>query len=260
MPNHESPKEKMNLLTHFIAGYPDYESSLNAALGLIDGGAFALEMQIPFSDPSADGPVIESACRGSLKAGFRVEDAFRLLEEIKKHSDIAVYLMSYSGIVFNMGVRTFVKEAAASGAAGLIIPDLTPGADEGLYQEGRIVGLPVVPVIVPGISDSRLEEILSEKPEWIYLALRSGITGSYTKLDSEILGFLENLKYREVKIMAGFGIRSPGQVHTLMQHCDLAIAGSYIVKAIGTAAEDGQLIRNAAGDCVRFLTGKTIKK
>ncbi len=246
--------DRMNVVTHFIAGYPDYESSLDTAIGLAGGGAFALEMQIPYSDPSADGPVIESACRSSIEAGFRVNDAFRLLEDIKKHTGIAVYLMSYSGIVFNMGIGKFVRKASASGASGLIIPDLISGSDEGLYEYGRSIGLPVVPVIVPGISDARLLEILAEKPEWIYLALRSGITGSTTRLDSRNLGFLKKLKSRGVKVMAGFGIRSPGQVSTLMQHCDAAIAGSFIVSEMGKAIKEGRSIRNAAAECVRFLT------
>ncbi len=254
MPDKNKQKDRMNVVTHFIAGYPDYESSLNTAIGLAGGGAFALEMQIPYSDPSADGPVIESACRTSIEAGFRVNDAFCLLEEIRKYTDIAVYLMSYSGIVFNMGVGKFVRKAAISGAAGLIIPDLVSGADEGLYKYGRSIGLPVVPVIVPGISDARLLEILAENQEWIYLALRSGITGSTTRLDSRNLGFLKKLKSHGVKVMAGFGIRSPGQVSTLMQHCDAAIAGSFIVNELGKAKEEGRSIRTAAAECVRFLT------
>ena len=260
MSNNKNCSDKMNLITHFIAGYPDYESSLNTALGLAEGGAFALEMQIPYSDPSADGSVIESACRESLKAGFRVRDAFKLLKEIGKHSDIAVYLMSYSGIVFNMGIQNFVEKAHSSGAAGIIIPDLIPGADEGLYLHSRNIGLPVVPVLVPGISDVRLKEILSENPEWTYLALRSGITGSYTKLDIGNLGFLQKLKVYRVKIMAGFGIQSPEQVFTLMQHCDAAISGSFIVKELGEAIKEGRPVRDAAADCVRFLTGNTAKQ
>jgi len=260
MLDYKNCNDKMNLITHFIAGYPSYESSLNTALGLIDGGAFALEMQIPYSDPSADGPVIESACRESLKAGFRVKDAFNLLKEIGKHSNIKIYLMSYSGIVFNMGVQNFIKKAYDLGAAGIIIPDLIPGADEGLYRLSRDIDLSVVPVMVPGISDDRLKEILSEKPEWIYVALRSGITGSYTRLDIDNLGFLQKLKVQGVKIMAGFGIQSPEQVYILMQHCDSAISGSFIVKELEKAIKEGNPVRVAAADCVRFLTGNTAKQ
>ena len=246
----------MKIVTHFIAGYPSLEASFETAKGLIDGGAYALEMQIPFSDPSADGPVIELACRKSLEAGFRVEQGFELLEKIKAYKDIPVYIMSYSAIVFNSGIDEFVARAKASGAAGLIIPDLTPGNDEGLYKAGREAGIEVVPVIVPGVTDERLDEIMSENPEWVYLALRSGITGSYTELDDVNLGFLDRLGKYEAKIMAGFGIRTPEQVRTLKPHCDAAIAGSFIVNRLteaSTSGKDGSIIYEAAADAVRYL-------
>lgn len=246
----------MKLVTHFIAGYPDLDASFEAAKGLVDGGAYALEMQIPFSDPSADGPVIESACRESLAAGFRVSDGFKLVERIRDYADIPVYIMSYSAIVFNMGVAQFVQRALEAGAAGLIIPDLTPGTDEGLYKAGRTAGIQVVPVIVPGVTDERLSEIMAEKPEWVYLALRSGITGSYTELDDVNLGFLDRLQKYDCRIMAGFGIRTAEQVKMLEPHCDAAIAGTFIVNRINqgwTEGKDGSIIKKAAADAVREL-------
>jgi tryptophan synthase alpha chain len=250
--------KKAKIVTHFIAGYPDLESSYQAAVGLIDGGAFALEMQIPFSDPSADGPVIELACRKALEKGFRVSDGFRLIERIKAYRNIPLYLMSYSGIVYNMGVSCFAAKAAASGVSGLIIPDLIPGADEGLYEAGRKAGVDVVPVVVPGVPEARLKEIMAEKPEWVYLALRAGITGSYTELGDDNLGFLDGVREYGVKVMAGFGIKSPEQIRTLIAHCDAAIVGSFIVKQISDAYDEhgsGLSVTEAASDAVRYLLG-----
>ncbi|MBI9107546.1 MAG: tryptophan synthase subunit alpha [Spirochaetales bacterium] len=251
-------KAGTKLITHFIAGYPDIESSYETAVGLINGGAYALEMQIPFSDPSADGPVIELACRRALEKGFKVSDGFRLIERIKEYRDIPVYLMSYSGIVYNMGIDRFTAKAAAAGVCGLIIPDLIPGADEGLYAAGRKAGIQIVPVVVPGVPDSRLEEIMAENPDWVYLALRAGITGSYTILDEVNLGFLDKVKTYGVKIMAGFGIKTPQQIKTLIPHCDAAIAGSFIVDRITSSYNDaaGRIsVTEAAADAVRYLLG-----
>lgn len=249
-------KHSMKLVTHFIAGYPDLEASFDAAKGLIDGGAYALEMQIPFSDPSADGPVIEIACRKALEAGFRVDEGFKLVERIREYADVPVYIMSYSAIVFNMGVSRFTEKTAAAGAAGLIIPDLTPGADEGLFATGKLNGIYVVPVVVPGVTDERLDEIMAEKPDWVYLALRSGITGGYTELDEENLGFLDRLKKFDTRIMAGFGIRTPEQVKTLEPYCDAAIVGSYIVNKLTEAwkaEQEGGAVYKAAVDAVKYL-------
>ena len=248
----------MKLVTHFIAGYPDLDASFETAKGLIDGGAYALEMQIPFSDPSADGPVIETACRKSLEAGFRVSDGFKLIEKIRAYSDVPVYIMSYSAIVFNTGIKAFTDRAVKAGASGLIIPDLTPGNDEGLYAAGREAGIDVIPVIVPSVTDNRLAEIMAENPGWVYLALRSGITGSYTDLDEENLGFLDRLKKFDCRIMAGFGIRTPEQVKTLEPHADAAIAGTFIVNRISESWNTGSgdryaSVKNAAADSVRFL-------
>ncbi len=244
---------KPRIVTHFIAGYPSYEASLEVARGLIAGGAYALEMQIPFSDPNADGPVIEGACRVALDEGFKVADAWRLLEAIRAESDIPVFVMSYASLVFTPGVDTFVRRAKDVGAAGLIIPDLVPGADEGLFAVAAEAGCPAVPVVVPWISDQRLDEILSEPIEWIYVALRSGITGTYTELGSEQESFLA--KFREMckapRVMAGFGIQDSAQVAAVVEMADAAIVGSALVRAIGEGAED-------AGEVVRKMVEKLL--
>ena len=249
-------KTESKLVTHFIAGYPDLESSFEAAVGLIDGGAFALEMQLPYSDPSADGPVIEAACREALENGFRVSDGFRLLQRIKKYRDIPVFVMSYSGLVYNMGVRRFCSKAHRSGADGIIIPDLVPGDDEGLYGCGAELGLDVIPVIVPGVHESRLDEIFAKEPGWIYLALRRGITGAYTEIGEENISFLDKLKQRGSRIMAGFGVKTPEQVRLLCSRCDAAIAGSFIVQKMKDAREKhgkDASVMEAASEAVKYL-------
>lgn len=257
------------IVTHFIAGYPTYQASLDVARGLIAGGAFALEMQIPFSDPNADGPVIEGACREALDAGFKVADTWSLLREIRAESDIPVFIMSYASLVFTPGVENFVHQAAEAGASGFIIPDLVPGADEGLYAAAAAAGCPSVPVVVPWISDERLGEVLSEPVNWIYVALRSGITGTYTELGTEQEAFLEKLQKRqapgseisgsresgepapgELKVMAGFGIQDAAQVAAVTAMADAAIVGSALVRAIADAGAE------EAGDAVRKLVEK----
>ena len=235
------------------------EASLDVARGLIAGGAFALEMQIPFSDPNADGPVIEGACSQALDAGFKVADAWKLLEAIRVESDIPVFVMSYASLVFTPGVENFVRRAKESGATGLIIPDLVPGADEGLYAAASAADCPAVPVVVPWISGKRLDEVLAEPLEWVYVALRSGITGTYTELGMEQEEFLSKLRERGMamkgaaeapRIMAGFGIQQPEQVKAVVKMADAAIVGSALVKAIGGAGVSG------AGDAARKLLEK----
>lgn len=254
-PNAEPPPVVgPSVITHFIAGYPDRQSSLEVARGLIAGGAFALEMQIPFSDPNADGPVIEGACLQALQSGFRVEDAFALLAEIRRESAIPIFLMSYASVAFTPGVPAFARRAAEAGASGLIVPDLTPGADEGLFAAAAAAGCPAVPVVVPSISMQRLDSVMDEPVEWIYVALRSGITGSYTELGEKQSDFLGELRRRRdaggPRVMAGFGIQNPEQVRAVTESADAAVVGSAIVKAATAAGPDG------AGEAARLLTTK----
>ena len=242
-----------DIVSHFIAGYPDLESSYETACGLTEGGTAYLEMQIPFSDPSADGPVIEGACRHALAGGFKVDDAFPLLERIRKETGIPVFLMSYGNILFSRGIPFFVKQAKEAGAAGLIIPDLVYGRDEGLYEEGRRQGVPIVPVMTPSVQEDRLKELVALEPEWFYTALRSGITGSYTVIEEESLSLLKKLAPAGSKVMAGFGISEPEQVQLLSGHCDAIVAGSVFVRAVTAAGKEGRSVREAARTTIRHL-------
>ncbi|MGL1894600.1 MAG: tryptophan synthase subunit alpha [Spirochaetaceae bacterium] len=220
------------IVSHLIAGFPTLEDSFNVAKGLIDGGGFALEIQIPFSDPSADGPTIEAACCSSLEKGFKVEHGFDLIKRVKEYSPkTPIYIMSYASVIFTKGIEEFVKKAKEYGVKGLIIPDLTVGSDEGLYKIGYKHGVDIVPVLVTSVPKSRVEEILEvNKSEWVYIALRGGITGTYTNITQENLDFLTYVKSKNVKVMAGFGIQSSEQVSLLDKHVDASVVGSYFVK------------------------------
>ncbi|MGC9313542.1 MAG: tryptophan synthase subunit alpha [Sediminispirochaetaceae bacterium] len=227
-----SEHKPIKLMAHLVAGFPSIEDSLTIAEALAAGGADYLEVQFPFSDPSADGKPIQAACSAALEAGMRVADGFNLVEKIRRKVHIPVFIMSYASPVYSMGVERFVKRAVEAGAAGLIVPDLMPGSDEGLYEAGRRHSIAVVPVITPSVSDGRLEVIASEKPNYIYCALRSGITGDATRLDTENIGFLRRLRDISPVVMAGFGIQSREQVAALASHADVAIAGSVFVREI----------------------------
>jgi tryptophan synthase alpha chain len=220
------------IVSHLIAGYPTLEGSFEIAKGLIDGGAYALEIQIPFSDPSADGPTIEAACSVSLEGGFKVSDGFELVDRIKEYSpETPIYIMSYASILFTCGIESFVKKAKSYGVKGLIIPDLTVGADEGLYAIGEKHNIDIVPVLVTSVPRERVEEILAASiSEWVYIALRGGITGTYTTITKENLEYLNFVKDKGVKVMAGFGIQSSEQVSILDDHVDAAVVGSFFVK------------------------------
>lgn len=223
------------LMAHMVAFYPDRERSLEVARALSDGGAAYLEVQFPFSDPSADGPVIQDACSSALGAGFRTADGFQLVREIGRKTGLPLFIMAYAGMAFAGTVSRFLDSAKANGAAGVIVPDLMPGMDEGLYEAAKARGLHAVPVITPFTEQKRLEEVLSVEPDYIYVALRRGITGQETELEPPVISFLERLSRRGNRVLAGFGVKSSTQVQTLAPHVHSVIAGTCFVKAIQEA-------------------------
>jgi tryptophan synthase alpha chain len=241
------------IVAHFIAGFPDAAGSMEVARGLAEGGASYLEMQIPFSDPSADGPAIENSCRQALEKNFTVDQALEQLKNLNEELKIPIFLMSYGNIVFTRGMEDFVVHSKKVGAAGLIIPDLVLGRDEGLYALGKKYDMPILPVITPSISKERLGDILALKQEWIYTALRSGITGSATTLDESNLSLLDHLKTSDSKVMAGFGIRTAQQVKTLAPRCDAVVAGSVFVNAVTQALQKGSSLKDAARSTMEML-------
>lgn len=248
---------KASLMAHMVAGYPDYDTSLETARALAAGGAALLEVQFPFSDPSADGPAIQAACTEALAAGFKVEHGWKLVETIRNEfPTVPVFLMSYASIVVTKGVDAFAARAKAAGVAGLIIPDLAPGADEGLYEAGKKHGLAIVPVIVPSVPDDRLEAVLAPKPEWVYTAIRAGITGVHTTLTPELKAFLSKLNAR-TKVLAGFGIDSAEQVRDLRESAHTVVVGSALVRAVAVASKEGgkTAVRRALESRVRDLVG-----
>jgi tryptophan synthase alpha chain len=248
-------KDKPSLMAHCIAFFPDRDRSVAVARGLARGGADYIEVQFPFSDPTADGPAIQSACQTALEHGFTVDEGFRLIDQLSSEIAAPVFIMSYGNLVYRRGVDRFCRDAAAAGAAGLIIPDFLPPADEGLYQICREYGLDAMPVISPGISEARLTEVAAQKPNYMYTTLRSGITGSHTEIGPEQIDHLERCRSTGAHVMAGFGIESPEQVQALRPYTDTLVVGSYFVKEIirmGPEASAEQIERHA-GETIRYI-------
>ena len=142
-------KPTVPLMTHMVAGYPNGTSDFDVARGLIDGGSGYLEVQFPFSDPSADGVPIQEACVRALDGGFTVDAGFELIERIRKITDLPIFIMSYGSVVFARGIDRFVSDGKRTGASGFIIPDLMPGYDEGLFASAAKLGVPAIPVLPP---------------------------------------------------------------------------------------------------------------
>lgn len=244
------------LMAHMVASYPDFEGSFRIAQALADGGADYIELQFPFSDPSADGPAIQGACSAALDTGFTLKEGFRLLQEIRERIGVEVFLMSYASPVFSRGVEGFVARAAELGVTGLIVPDLPFDHDEGLYDASKRHGVAAVPVAVVTLPQERLETIIALKPRYLYASLRRGITGTMTTIGEENIRFLDRFRELETEVMGGFGISERAQVEALSGHVHTVVVGSAIVRTIAEATATGEDPYEPVRRKVAELTGR----
>ena len=250
---------KIHLMSHLVAGYPTDEISFTAARALVDGGADILEIQLPFSDPSADGPAIQTACTKVLERGYRTADGLTFIEKLhKEFPHIKIYLMSYGSLVYTPGVEKFCKLAAAAGVTGMIIPDLPFDYDEGLTVACRTNGMENIPVAAPSMSAERLNKLANAGFSYIYAALRTGITGSDTKIDENTRNFLSAVAAGGSKIYGGFGISSGEQARALADKVEAIVAGSVFVRLITENQNNPDELYKAVRDKAEELTeGKT---
>lgn len=226
------------IMTHFVIGYPNIEESFQAAEAAIKGGAAFLELQFPFSDPTADGVLIQEACEVSIKQGFTMKAGFDFVARLREKYDIPIFVMSYAGLVFAYGVESFVAESARVGVTGLIVPDLPFDYDAGLYRSCKAHKIHCVPVVLSSSQDARLEKILALDEKYIYIVIRSGITGSKSEISPEVQSFLKKVRQRGKYVFAGFGISTPWQVEQLEGYCDACVVGSAIIRLIKAHPSD----------------------
>ncbi len=247
---------KIKLMSHLVAGYPTNEVALTAARALVAGGADILEIQLPFSDPCADGPAIQSACTEVLKRHYRTADGLKFIETIhKEYPEIPIYIMSYGSLIYTPKVASFCKNAAAVGVKGMIVPDLPFDFDEGLTAACKENGMINIPVAAPGMTLERLSKMAHAGFPYIYAALRAGITGTYTKIDSSTLNFLSKVSEGGSKIYGGFGITNGEQSKDLASSVDAVVAGSVFVKIITENKDNKEKLFEAIKSKAMELSG-----
>ena len=246
---------KIKLMSHLVAGYPTDELSFTAARALVDGGADILELQLPFSDPSADGPAIQGACTEVLKRGYRTADGLSFITKLhKEFPKVKIYLMSYGSLVYTPGVENFCKRASAAGVNGMIIPDLPFDNDEGLTKACRANGMENIPVAAPSMSAERLSKLAHAGFSYIYAALRTGITGTDTKIDDNTLQFLNKVSEGGSKVYGGFGISNEEQANALSDSVEAIVAGSVFVRLITENQNDKDALYKAVRAKAEELT------
>lgn len=254
-----SPK-KIRLMTHVVGGYPDLQTCEALILLMAEKGIDMVEIQLPFSDPLADGPVIVQANHRALQAGIKTETVMEMIERLRGKIEIPLLIMSYVNPLFAYGVESFVKRALSAGVAGFIIPDCPPEEPElGLPGICMKNNLAFVPLIAPSTTTERMHHLVNNSiSPFVYAVLRLGVTGKKTQLDRETIAYLSRIKQTTSRyIAAGFGISEKAQLHALAGHVECGVVGSAILGVIDHAKKEGRDPLQAASEFLDNLLGQS---
>ena len=236
-----STDKKIKMMTHVVGGYPDMKTCESLILLMTEKGVDMIEVQLPFSDPIADGPVIVHANHAALRAGITTESVLKMLERMREKVAIPLLLMSYINPIYTFGVEKIIRRAAAIGIDGFIIPDCPDDETElnipGLCKEK---GLAFVPLIAPTTERERVVTIAKQSASpFVYAVLRMGVTGRRTKLDDDTKEYLRMIKESTACFVSGgFGIKEKSQLDALIGYADCGIIGSELLRHINSALEE----------------------
>ncbi len=220
------------LMTHIIAGYPSMKECEHIAITMSEADVQFIEIQIPFSDPIADGSTIMKACEESLENGTKVEDCFQLMKRLKKKTTTPLLFMSYFNIIHKYGVENFIKRCGELGVYGLIIPDIPLDEDdhEQFLSNCKKYGVNAIQVVSPITPEERLKKIASVATGFVYCVSRTGTTGAQQKLDNNLEKYLMRVrKHIKLPLALGFGISKASQVKQALKVADIAVMGSAII-------------------------------
>jgi len=233
-------KKKPGLVVYLTAGDPDLATTRDIALAAIDNGADVIELGVPFSDPLADGPVIQRASERAVAKGVRLSDVLGVAKELRAaRPQVGLILFSYLNPVVRMGMKDFCARAAEAGADGVLLTDMIV-EEAGEYLEAMHANkLAPVFLAAPTSTDVRLKAIATHSQGFVYAISRTGITGTQTSLTSDAAQVVSRLKqFTKLPVALGFGISNAEHVKAVGEFADAAVIGSAIVHLIEKTAPE----------------------
>ena len=225
---------RAGLVTYLTAGDPDPETSARLFAGLPEKGADLIEIGMPFSDPMADGPVIQEAGQRALKQGMNLRRILALVRKLRRGDDATpIVLMGYYNPIYRYGPEAFTRDAVAAGVDGVIVVDLPPEEDAELIRPARAAGLDLIRLATPTSDDRRLPRIVEHAGGFIYYVAIAGITGTRSADSSEVAAAVTRLRrFTPLPIAVGFGIRTPEQAAAVARAADAAVVGTSLVQRL----------------------------
>jgi len=228
------------LMTHIVLGYPSFEDNLALVETMVNAGVDMMELQIPFSEPMADGPVILKANQASLDAGATVELCMAMAEKIAQRFDIPFLFMSYSNVLYKYGFQAFAEKSRAIGIRGAIVPDLPPEEGAEYIAAMTSQGLDPVYLFAPNSSDTRMAQLAQVGQGFIYCVSRKGVTGANTDFSADLKSYLRRSRAAtDLPLALGFGIKERADVETITGLVDIAIVGSESIRVMDSEGLPG---------------------
>jgi tryptophan synthase alpha chain len=230
------------LIPFITAGDPDLETTAQALQVLDQNGADLIELGVPYSDPLADGPVIQAAATRALKRGTHLDDVLEMLQSVSPQLQAPVILFTYYNPILHRGVESFLQQIYAAGARGLVVPDLPLEEAHTLLQPATEIGIEVTLLVAPTSPKERIEAIARQSQGFVYLVSVTGVTGMRTQVQTRVQDLLQQMRQiTDQPIGVGFGISQPEQARQVKDWgADAVIVGSAVVKRLATGSpQDG---------------------
>lgn len=228
-------------IPYITAGYPNIETTEELILAMAEEGADLIEIGIPFSDPAAEGPVIQNAIEVALSQGLKTDDIFSMVTRLREKIDIPLVFMTYANIVYGYGTDRFMEKAEKVGVQGLILPDVPFEEKEEFSQSAHKRGIEMISLVSPTSKD-RMIKIAQEGEGFLYVVSSLGVTGTRSEITTDLSEMMEIIKMANPELPAaiGFGISGPDQAEEMGQYSDGVIVGSAIIKLIDQYGEEAE--------------------
>ncbi len=227
-------KKPILLMTHLVLGYPSLAVNREVIRQMAENGVDCIELQIPFSEPMADGPVILKANQDALAAGIRVEECLVFAKEVvEEFPQVNFLFMTYYNVVYRYGMKAFIQRAADIGMKGFIVPDLPPEEGEEYLRLAKEKDMTAVMFFTPTSTDERMAEVAGQGSGFVYCVARKGVTGKQTAMDDNLAEYLGRCRQAtDLPLAVGFGISTREDVALLEGKADMAVIGTATIKLV----------------------------
>jgi tryptophan synthase alpha chain len=226
-------QKEILLMTHIVLGYPSFEVNRAVIRQMVDNGVDCIEMQLPFSEPMADGPVILKANQDSIASGTKIADCMAFGAEMAATHAIPFLFMTYYNIIFKYGEQKFFARAKEAGIKGLIVPDLPPEQGESFFRLAEEQQIAPILIFAPTSTDKRMRELDRVGRGFIYCVARRGVTGKKSEFGDDFQDYLHRCRAATTKpIAVGFGIQDRADILALIGKADMAVIGSQTIRLV----------------------------